>query len=167
MQDVREAGKTWWDTLQLQRRRNTRVLRDGNERFLAVNCNLTSSYSVTRRKKGYFVRHFFSFIERDDLRTKKSLISSGKWKRKLEMRSAMGGTFWEHDSSWDNDNEQSNLVEFKFFKCKPQVNGISNVQEMKLKYNKLTHDGILQTLCSGGQSLRSMMIRDWTEQIRT
>ena len=63
---------------QLQRRRNTRVLRNGNERFLAANCNLTSSYSVTRRKKGYFVRNFFSFIEKDDLRTKKSLIFSGK-----------------------------------------------------------------------------------------
>ena len=80
------------------------------------------------------------------------------------MRSAMGGPF--EDEAVEITNK-SDLVKFKFLKYKPQVSGISNVQEMKLKYNKLTHDGILQTLCSGGQSLRSMMIRDWTEQIST
>ena len=59
---------------QLQRRRNTRVLRDGNERSLAVNCNFILSCLVTKREKRLFRQKKIPFIERNDLRTKKFSI---------------------------------------------------------------------------------------------
>ena len=57
---------------QLQRRRNTRVLRDGNERFLAVNCNLTSSYSVTKREKRLFRQKKFTRSSREMIYVQRS-----------------------------------------------------------------------------------------------